>query len=138
MKKSKIIIISSKLFVALSGLSLLYVSILSILNPQATMDLVNITLPNTDAISSIRGIYGGAGLAITIGFIWVFFQKPEWSLKFLVLFWGGYALSRLLTILIDGRLGAFGNQWLIIESVFTLIAILLSIYYPKKEMTTDL
>ncbi len=133
MKTSKIITISSKLFVALSGLSLIYVSLLSLINPQATMDLVHVNLSNTDAISSIRGIYGGAGIAITTSFLWVFFQQPRWSLTFLALFWGGYALSRILTIIIDGSLGEFGNQWLVIETIFCCIAILLALLYPQKE-----
>ena len=133
MKTSKIITISSKLFVALSGLSLIYVSLLSLINPQATMDLVNVNLSNTDAISSIRGIYGGVGIAITISFLWIFFQQPRWSLTFLALFWSGYALSRILTIIIDGSLGEFGNQWLVIETIFGCIAILLALLYPQKE-----
>ena len=133
MKNSKIIRLSSKLFVGLSTLSLLYVSLLSIINPQATMDLVHVTLNNTDAISSIRGIYGGAGLAITIAIVWVFFKEPKWSLSFLALFWGGYAISRFITIMVDGNLGDFGNQWIVIESLFCGIALLLFWLYPRTN-----
>jgi len=87
------------------------------------MNLVDVTLNNTDALSSIRGIYGGAGLAISIGLVYLLFTDIKKALGFLSLFWGGYAISRILTILIDGPLGDFGNQWLVIESVFSMISI---------------
>lgn len=90
------------------------------------MDLVQTNLPNTDAISSIRGIYGGVGLSICIALVYLFFQNTKQALWFLSLFWGMYALSRLMTILVDGALGDFGNQWVVIETVFCLIALALS------------
>jgi hypothetical protein len=37
---------------------------------------------------------------------------------------GFYALSRVTTIALEGQLGAFGQQWLIIESTLCLLAIL--------------
>jgi hypothetical protein len=42
------------------------------------------------------------------------------SLSFLTLFWGLYAASRLMTIMADGQLGAFGTRWLLIEGRFLL------------------
>lgn len=71
MNAQKIIKISSRVYIGFSILSLAYVSISSIWNPQATMDLVSTQLPNTDAISSIRGIYGGVGLLITFLLIYL-------------------------------------------------------------------
>jgi hypothetical protein len=35
-----------------------------------------------------------------------------------------YALSRLITIFAEGNLGEFGQQWLIIESVMAMLALL--------------
>lgn len=133
MKSSKIIRLSSTIFIGLSALSLLYVSMLSIFNPQATMNLVHVTLDNTDAISSIRGVYGSTGLAIMIAMVWVYFKEPKWSLSFLALFWGGYAISRFITIIVDGHLGDFGNQWIVIESLFCCIALLLNKFYPITD-----
>ena len=123
MNTNKTVSISSKIFISISILSLGYVSILSLISPQSTMNLVDVTLNNTDALSSIRGIYGGAGLAISIGLVYLLFTDIKKALGFLSLFWGGYAISRILTILIDGPLGDFGNQWLVIESVFSMISI---------------
>lgn len=125
MNTQKIVKISSKSFIALSAISLGYVALLSLYNPQLTMNLVSTTLPNTDAISSIRGIYGGVGLVISIQLVYLFIYNYRKALIFLSLFWGAYAISRLITIFVDGVLGNFGNQWIIIESIFCTISIAL-------------
>jgi hypothetical protein len=96
------------------------------INPQGTMDLVQVSLPNNDAISSIRGIYGGVGLAITASLIYLLIKNSQLGLSFLAMFWGFYALSRVVTIFIDGSLGDFGTQWLTIESVFCFLALSLA------------
>ncbi|RYF80418.1 MAG: DUF4345 domain-containing protein, partial [Chitinophagaceae bacterium] len=71
MNAQKKIKVSSQIFIGFSAFSLGYVALLSLFSPQATMDLVATTLPNTDAISSIRGIYGGVGMVITIQLIYL-------------------------------------------------------------------
>ena len=123
MKAQKVVIISSKVFIGFSIFSIAYVSILSLFDPVATMKLVNTTLTNTDAISSIRGVYGGVGLAITISLVYSLIKDYKKGLSFLILFWGGYAISRVITQLVDGPLGDFGNQWLLIESMFSVVAL---------------
>lgn len=125
MNAQKKIKISSQIYIGFSALSLGYVAILSLISPQSTMDLVATPLPNNDAISSIRGIYGGVGLVITLQLIYLLFKDYYKGLLFLSLFWGAYALSRMITVFLDGALGDFGNQWLIIESTFSAIAIIL-------------
>lgn len=132
MNKQNILSKASAFYFGLSILSLTYVSILSVYNPQATMDLVRIKLENNDAISSIRGIYGGVGMAIVSGLVYLFFKHRQYALVFLVLFWGAYALSRLITIFADGALGAFGNQWIVIETVLCLTGLLLFAFSTKK------
>ena len=133
MKAQKVIQISSKVFIGFSIFSIGYVSILSLINPIATMELVNTTLTNTDAISSIRGIYGGVGLAITISLIYLIVKNYQMGLSFLILFWGAYAISRIITQLVDGPLGDFGNQWLVIESVLFVLATALLIGNRKYQ-----
>jgi hypothetical protein len=122
----KAIHISSLVFTGFSILSIAYVSIVSMIDPQGTMDLVQVSLPNNDSISSIRGIYGGVGLAITFSLVYLLLRNLTMALSFLSMFWGFYAISRLITLIVDGPLGDFGTQWLIIESVFCLIAISLA------------
>jgi len=134
MKTNKFLIIAIKGYVVFSILSLLYVSTLGIISPQQVMDMVKVNLTNTDAISSIRGVYGGVGMTISSFLIYLFFKKYQWALGFLTIFWGSYALSRILTIFMDGSLGDFGSNWLLIESTLFLIGIglLISENLPKR------
>lgn len=121
----KIINVTSKGFIVFSALSLLSVSIMAIANPQSVMDLVGVQLPNTDALSSIRGVYGGVGLSIVISLCYLTFKDQTLAIGFLCMLWGFYALSRITTIYMEGKLGAFGNQWLQIELVLCGVAIAL-------------
>lgn len=131
MNAQKKVRIISQIYIGFSALCLGYVAVLSLFSPQATMKLVAVNLPNTDSISSIRGIYGGVGLVITIQLIYLLMKDYYKGLAFLSLFWGAYAMSRLITIFTDGLLGDFGNQWIIIEAFFCTIAIIL-LFLSKK------
>jgi len=115
----------SIIFVSVSILGLASVSLLSLFDPQATMDLVSVRLGNNDALSSIRGIYGGVGIVIITSLCYLLATNINLAVRFLTLFWGAYAASRLITILVDGPLGAFGNQWIVIESVFFLVGLVI-------------
>lgn len=132
----KTITVSSTIFIGLSIISIGYVSVLSLLNPQATMAMVNTSLNNTDAISSIRGIYGGVGMVITSCLIYLLLKDIKKGLTFLCLFWSAYAFSRIITLLIDGPLGDFGTQWLIIESAQGMLALTLLLLH-KKHILND-
>ena len=136
MNTQKTILISAKIFVGFSIFSVGYVSVLSLIDPQATMDLVNTQLNNTDAISSIRGIYGGVGMTITTFLIYLLFADLRKGLFFLSMFWGAYAISRMITIMTDGPLGDFGKQWLIIESTLFIIAVAI-LFLHKKYIVHD-
>lgn len=136
--KEGVVKTSSKVFIGFSVLSIGYVSVLSMISPQATMEMVGTTLPNTDAISSIRGIYGGVGLVITLSLIYLMFNDLSNGLRFLALFWGAYAVSRMITIGIDGALGDFGQQWLIIESVLCVVAIALWLVGQRAPRASSL
>lgn len=128
-KKGQII---SRIYIGFSILSLAYVSLLSLYSPQMTMDLVQTTLPNTDAMSSIRGIYGGVGMVIVATLVYLFVKDVRKGVQFLAVFWFAYMFSRLLTMWIDGPLGDFGKQWLVIESVMCLMAVTI-IYSTSKH-----
>ena len=134
MKTKKTLRLASQGFIILSALSLLSVSIMAFSSPQAVMDLVAVELTNTDAFSSIRGVYGGVGLTLFISLIYLVRQDFQRGLAFLSLLWGLYALSRVITIFTEGALGAFGTQWLLTEAVFFVIASLL--YVMNKKTIT--
>jgi hypothetical protein len=123
-------------FILLSALALLSVSLLAFSNPQSVMDLVRVELTNTDAFSSIRGVYGGVGLTLVISLLYLMIRDVTKGLAFLCLLWGSYALSRTITIFAEGALGAFGRQWLVIESLFFVIALTL-LWVNRKTVETS-
>lgn len=120
-------------FIGISIFSFLYVSVLAFISPQQVMDLVQVQLTNTDAISSIRGVYGGVGMTIVICLSYLAVTNRKMALSFLAILWGFYAISRLMTIGIDGTLGAFGTQWLMIESVFCVVGAVLFFTTSKMQ-----
>ncbi|MDP2042925.1 protein of unknown function [Algoriphagus alkaliphilus] len=116
-------VIVTRIYLGFSILSLLSVSVMALFDPQSVMDLVGVSLNNTDALSSIRGVYGGVGLTICLSILYLLIKHPEKGAGFLSIFWGAYAFSRLITLISDGPLGDFGNQWLMIESIMALIGL---------------
>ncbi len=113
----------TRIYLGFSALSVLSVSMMALFNPQSVMDLVEVKLGNTDALSSIRGVYGGVGITICMSIIYLLIRQPEKGAAFISIFWGAYAFSRLITLISDGPLGDFGNQWLLIESLMSLIGL---------------
>lgn len=123
MKKFRNWILFTRFYLGFSMLSLLTVSVMALVDPQSVMDLVDVQLDSTDAISSIRGVYGGVGMTICLSILYLLIKHPEKGAGFLSIFWGAYAFSRLITLISDGPLGNFGSQWLMIESVMALIGL---------------
>ncbi|MDX1650889.1 MAG: DUF4345 domain-containing protein [Brumimicrobium sp.] len=138
MKKNLVLVIS-KSYIGLCLLSLAYLSVFALIDPRGTMELVNTPLENNDAISSIRGVFGGVGTTICLSLL-VLLRKKKYLeiLKFLAVFWLLYAFSRLITLLSDGPLGAFGNQWIMIESFFGIFALLLYYFQSKAQLKNTL
>lgn len=134
MQTQKIIKVAAQSFITLSAVSLLSVSIMAFLNPQSVMDLVQVKLSNTDAFSSIRGVYGGVGLTLFISLIYLMSTDLLKGMGFLCLLWGFNATSRIITIFAEDALGSFGQQWLIIETLFFIIAI--SLFVTVKRIST--
>lgn len=116
-------VLFTRIYLGFSLLSLLSVSMMALFDPQSVMDLVDVQLRNTDALSSIRGVYGGVGITICLSILYLLIKHPEKGAGFLSIFWGAYAFSRLITLISDGPLGDFGSQWLVIESIMALIGL---------------
>jgi hypothetical protein len=121
----------SKGFILFSAFSLAYIAIIAMFKPQSVMDLVGVKLLNNDAISSIRGIYGGVGITLVLVLLYLAFFQTTKGLSFLTLFWGSYAISRIITWFANGPLGDFGTTWLIIESGLCLIGLVLLAFSKK-------
>jgi hypothetical protein len=133
--KSKIVKISSKALLLFSAFAIVMVSIMAFNDPQAVMNLVGVQLPNTDAYSSIRGVYGGVGLTLVATLMYLFFKDYKKGLVYTTVLWGSYAVSRLMTIAVEGSLGAFGNQWLLIESVLCVLSLVLLALHARAGKT---
>jgi hypothetical protein len=131
MKTAKTIQLASQGVILLSACSFLSVSLMAFANPQSVMDLVQVQLTNTDAFSSIRGVYGGVGLALSISLFYLMLRDVLKGLALLSLLWGFYALSRIITLFTEGPLGAFGTQWLTIEASLFLATVTLLLLNRK-------
>ena len=133
MKKIFSIRTASKIFIALSLLSILSVSIMALFDPQMVMDLVQVNLPNNDAYSSIRGVYGGVGLTLCVALVYTMQKNLLESLGLLGILWGSYAACRIITLFHEGQLGAFGNLWMKIELVFFFMALILFLLNKRSS-----
>lgn len=131
MKNQSIVKRIAQGFILLSAVALLSVSLMAFSDPQSVMDLVHVQLNNTDAFSSIRGVYGGVGLTLFISLVYLMINDVSKGLSFLTLLWGFYALSRAITIVKEGPLGDFGNQWLVTESFLFFVAVTLRLLTQK-------
>lgn len=128
---NKTIKTSGSIVMAISVLGILSVSLMAFNSPQSVMDLVSVKLDNTDALSSIRGIYGGVGIPLLMVMIYLWKYDLRKGMLFLGVFWGSYAMSRLITIIIDGPLGAFGTQWIYTETILASISLFL--YFKSNK-----
>ncbi|WP_247236596.1 DUF4345 domain-containing protein [Telluribacter sp. SYSU D00476] len=134
MKKQQLVNGLSKALLSLSALSIFSVCLMAFSDPQSVMDLVGVKLTNTDAYSSIRGVYGGVSLTIVVLLVYLLLRDVTRGLIFISILWGSYAVSRVTTILVEGSLGDFGQQWLVIESVLCACSLLL--LFLKTRLTT--
>lgn len=131
MNAFKLVNLAARSYILFSIASLAAVSFMAYINPQDVMDLVNVSLTNTDAFSSIRGVYGGVGTTLIIALFYLMIKDSGKGLVLLSLLWGFYALSRTITIFKEGALGNFGTQWLTIETSFFLVALILWVLQNK-------
>ena len=135
MKKQKLLQVLSVILVLFSAFSILMVSMMAMLDPQKVMELVNVKLTNNDAFSSIRGVYGGVGLTIVSALVYLALKDVRKGLVFISLLWGSYAASRVITLLLEGPLGALGRQWLTIEATLFIVAVTLLLFNQAKGLT---
>lgn len=121
------------IYASICIVGLFMTSIQAWISPKDVMKLVKVSLDNNDAISSIRGIYAGVGTTIFIALSYGIFKNIRLTVAFLTVFWLMYSLSRIITIIFDGSLGDFGNQWLVIESSLTILGLIILILNANKN-----
>ena len=93
MKKERIFTVAGKVYVVFSALCQFIVSVQAWYDPQMVMSLVKVELGNNDALSSVRGVYGGVGFTVFITLIYLAFKDLLKGLMFLSFFWGFYILG---------------------------------------------
>lgn len=135
MKNQKTAQLLGRIFIGLCIFSLCSVSLMAMFNPQSVMDLVQVQLTNTDAVSSVRGVYGGVGITIIIALVYLLINDVRKGVLFLTIMWGFYALSRFITLLNEGSLGSFGSSWMKVEAFLCLLGlILIFILKPREQI----
>ena len=110
MKQRKFLQTLPTILLGISSLAILSVSLMAFADPRAVMALVQVELNNNDALSSVRGVFGGVGITLFVLLLWIWRKDRRAAIGSLALLWGLYAFSRALTVLVDGPLGDFGTQ----------------------------
>lgn len=129
--------LTTRIFLILLALATLNIAVQAILDPQAIFDNVQVQLSNLTARNSVRALYGGVNLAFGLFWLVAAFRAQRTGLTLALLYTGGFALGRILSLLLDGMPGAFAMQWLVTESVFACAAagLLLWKKSPPKPAT---
>jgi hypothetical protein len=115
-------LIATRIFLILLALATLNIAVQAILDPQVIFDNVQVQLGNLTARNSVRALYGGVNLSFGLFWLFAAFRQQQTGLVLALLYTGGFAVGRLLSLILDGMPGAFAMQWLVTESVFALLA----------------
>lgn len=133
----KLNLIITRVFLILLALATLNIAIQAILDPQVIFDNVQVQLGNITARNSVRALYGGVNLVFGLFWLYAAFRAQTTGLILALLYTGGFAIGRVLSLMMDGMPGAFAMQWLITESAFALIAVgLLYWNAPKRNQAS--
>lgn len=111
-----------KIFLGLMALAFANTGIQALLDPQAVLAQVGITLDNASALSSMRAVYGGMHLVFGLFCLYGIFRNPAAPLMLVVLYTAGFTIGRLSGIVADGPPNAFVTTWMITEIVSGLLA----------------
>ncbi len=111
-----------QVFLGLMGLAFCKVGIEALMDPQAVLAQVGITLDNASAFSSMRAIYGGMHLIFGLFCLWGIFKNPESPLLLVLLYTIGFTIGRVSGIIVDGAPNEFVITWLITEIISGVLA----------------
>lgn len=109
-----------------AGLMMLVVGALHLIAPQMMMRAPGIDLGTVNHLHVIRAAYGGAYLGIAALFLAGATQRinPKTALISVVLIFGGFAVGRLVSIVVDGLPVALYLAVLAFELFFSTCAVL--------------
>lgn len=129
---------TTRVYLALLALATLNIAIQAIVDPQAIFDNVQVQLGNITARNSVRALYGGVNLVFGLFWLYAAYRQQTSGLVLALLYTGGFALGRVLSIWLDGMPGAFAMQWLYTELIFAIIAAGLLWWNSRKDHKTAL
>lgn len=131
----KKLVVFSRIFLGLLGAATLQIAVQALLDPQMVMNNVSVDLGNNlTARNSLRAVYGGVNLFLGVFWVLTAFwgRFREAGLLLSVLYTGGFAFGRVVSVLSDGAPGAFAQQWLVVELVFCALGTLLLVGYWRR------
>jgi hypothetical protein len=129
--------IAASVLIWFSASCFFMVGLMAFYNPQSVMDLVNVKLSGPDSHSSIRGVFGGVGFSLAISLLYLLKNYKKMALGLTTMIWGFYAVSRAITIMVDGPLGKFGNTWLMLETfLFISSLVLWMLFDPARSRSS--
>ena len=111
----------AQVFLGLMALAFCKVGVEAMVNPQAVVAPVGITLDNPSALSSIRAVYGGMHFMFGLLCLWSVFKRPAPALWLVVLYTTGFLAGRTIALLVDGTPNEFVLTWFGTEA-FSLAA----------------
>ena len=123
-----------KVVLIILGLAFLNTAIQAIVNPQATMDFVEVVLGNVSAKSSIRSFYGGVNLAFAIFMIYGAFKDQKTALTISALYCSGFAFGRFYSLAAEGMPSSFVITWMVLETFLAALSWYLLSQKKKPEM----
>lgn len=126
-----------KILLGLLGLAFAKTGIETLINPQAVLDQVGITLDNPSALSSMRAVYGGMHLVFGLFCLYGIFCNQAAALTLVVLYTAGFTLGRLSGILVDGVPNSFVTTWLFTEIASGALATWALIMVIQGSARTD-
>jgi len=127
----------SQVFLAIMGIAFCKVGIEAMIDPQAVVSQVGITLDNASALSSMRAVYGGMHFAFGCLCFWSVLRRPEPALGLIALYTGGFVAGRASSILLDGVPNAFVVTWLATETFALLMSVRLLLMIRHREVSAS-
>ncbi|MEJ1240633.1 DUF4345 domain-containing protein [Chryseolinea sp. T2] len=127
----------TRIFLGLMALAFCKVGIEAMIDPQAVVRQVGISLDNPSALSSIRAVYGGMHFAFGLLCFWSLLKRPAPALWLVVIYAAGFLTGRSVSLIVDGMPNAFVTTWFGTEA-FSLLAsaVLLALLQPRRSVAT--
>jgi hypothetical protein len=127
----------AQVFLGIMGLAFCKVGVEALIDPQAVLQQVGITLDNPSAMSSMRAVYGGMHFFFGLLCFWSAMKEPATALRLVALYTAGFVTGRTISLVVDGAPNPFVFTWLGTEA-FSLVAslVLLSLLRQPVRKTS--